>query len=74
MSSFLIVYNRRSGHVKMRRFDGKSAAREALLERFRLEKSIEDPDVEVVALNSDSEETVRKTHSRYFQRENLDAA
>jgi hypothetical protein len=68
MSGFLLVYHRRSGVLqRIEEFGGPAGARNALLERLRVEQQTVDPDVEVVALNSDSEETLRRTHSRYFE-------
>ena len=67
MSGFLLVYHRKSGRLeRLEEFGGPEGARDALRERLRVEKENRDPDVEVVALNSDSEETLRRTHSRYF--------
>lgn len=65
---FLIEYNRRRGKVAtMRRFPDAewSRAADAL---FALEKSVmrQGIDHEVVLLQAASEETLRRTHMRYF--------
>ncbi|UQN15109.1 hypothetical protein [Gulosibacter sp. ACHW.36C] len=74
MSSFLIVYSRSSGEVHLRQFDGPNASREALEERFRLEAERQSRDTEIVVLNSDSEASIRRTHRRYFLREQAQSA
>ncbi len=68
MSGFLLVYHRRSGRLEtIEQFTGPTGAQDALRARISRESEIDDPDVEVVALNSDSEETLRRTHARYFE-------
>lgn len=63
MPAFLIVYNRRSGAVHCREF---SSLVEATRERRRLDRENSDPDREIVAVSSPSEESLKHTHSRYF--------
>lgn len=71
MSGFVIEYNRRSGMRRVTNFIGAEGHREALLRRLELEKSREDEDWEIASLNSDSLETLMKTHARYFKGEEL---
>lgn len=66
MTAFLITYHRRTGEVSVTEFPGPEGGHRAMRERFRLEAERVDPDVEIVSLNSDSLETIKKTHSRYF--------
>lgn len=62
MFSYLVVYNRLTGKVSLRQFDDAS---EAMSERMKAEVG-KSADTEVVVLTSDSEETLRRTHARYF--------
>ncbi|ACZ30561.1 hypothetical protein Xcel_1531 [Xylanimonas cellulosilytica DSM 15894] len=66
MPSFVVEYNRRTGAVHVTEFatSGEGVRRRLELERVRVNK-----DIEIVSLVSDSIETVRRTHSRYFARE-----
>jgi hypothetical protein len=66
MPGFVIEYNRRSRDYKVTTFDGERGHRDAFDLRLQLEADREDSDVEIVSLTSDSLETVKKTHSRYF--------
>jgi hypothetical protein len=66
MPGYVIEYNRITGDRHVTEFPGSTGHREALLERLRLEKVRPSEDWEIVSLNSDSLETVQKTHSRYF--------
>jgi hypothetical protein len=63
---FLVVYHRRRGElVRMTEYADEL---EALGERFALERERgADRSLEIVVLSSDSEETVRVTHRRYFE-------
>ncbi|WP_368266257.1 hypothetical protein [Corynebacterium ulcerans] len=63
MSSFLIKYQRRSGVLDIQTFDSFV---EATKMRLKLDKENHDPDLEIVAVLGESEEHVRKSHSRYF--------
>lgn len=67
MSGFLIQYNRRSRAVSVDEFPGPDGYREAFKRRLELEQVREDRDVEIASLNSDSMETIRRTHARYFE-------
>ncbi|MDQ0755780.1 hypothetical protein QFZ61_001767 [Arthrobacter sp. B3I4] len=66
MPGYVIEYNRITGDRYVIEFPGSNGHREALLERLKLEKIRPSEDWEIVSLNSDSLETVQKTHSRYF--------
>ncbi|MDT0116405.1 hypothetical protein Q9R20_05315 [Microbacterium sp. PRF11] len=73
MAGFVIEYNRRSGERRVHTFPGEDGHREALRRRFELEETRESEDWEIVSLNSDSIETVQRTHARYFERDRLSA-
>ncbi|MFJ4170804.1 hypothetical protein ACIPY3_14950 [Paenarthrobacter sp. NPDC089714] len=66
MAGFVIKYNRRTGDRIVKEFPGRLGHREALKLRLELERERESREWEIVSLNSDSLETVKKTHSRYF--------
>ena len=66
MPGYVIEYNRLTGDRKVIEFLGSSGHRDALLARLRIEKERPSQDWEIVSLNSDSLDTVKKTHSRYF--------
>jgi hypothetical protein len=66
MPGYVIEYNRITGDRHVTEFPGSTGHRKALLERLKLEKVRPSEDWEIVSLNSDSLETVKKTHSRYF--------
>ena len=69
MSYFLLVYDRRQGHLMKSPivFSDADAAR-ALDARFKLEDAHRlEPDIEVVLLGADSLESLRRTHARYFK-------
>lgn len=67
MAGFLIQYHRYSGDRIVTEFNGPNGARNALIERLRLEVQRPSAEWEIVSLNSDSLETIEKTHSRYFR-------
>ncbi|MDQ1127547.1 hypothetical protein QE428_002580 [Microbacterium sp. SORGH_AS 505] len=73
MAGFVIEYNRRTGERRVHSFPGSEGHREALRRRLELEKVRSDFDWEIVSLNSDSIETVERTHARYFERNRLSA-
>lgn len=61
---FLVQFKRsRQALISMQMFENRSEAVQTLSVTERLN---DDPDVEVVLLSSDSEATLRRTHSRYF--------
>lgn len=63
MIAYLIQYQRRTGEMTLERFD---SLRDATVERLKLDRSNTDPDLEVVAIASRSENQLRVSHSRYF--------
>lgn len=63
MKSFLLVYDRLSGELTVQEFADASTAMAARMKR----ESKAGPNTEVVVLSSDSESSLRQTHSRYFQ-------
>jgi hypothetical protein len=68
MSHFLLVYERRAGHLReFMRFDGDE--HEAAVDaRFRFQAMTRDePYVEVVLLSGVSEAALWRTHGRYFK-------
>lgn len=66
MRSFLVIYNRREGHIVRHRGFGRP--QQALAARFDAEREFRDePDIEVVVLGAESWESLRLTHSRYFK-------
>jgi hypothetical protein len=67
VSHFLIVYDRGRGTlVSSQRFEDADAALRA---RFKVERNraAHAMDYEVVVLSGESEESLRKTHARYFK-------
>lgn len=66
MTGFVITYHRRTGDVDVTSFPEPDGHRKAMRERLRREAEGLDPDVEIVSLISDSLETVKQTHRRYF--------
>lgn len=69
MPGFVIVYNRRTGASEVTAYNAPTGHRDALRRRLELEEQRTDADVEVVSLVSDSIDTIRRTHSRYFAHE-----
>jgi hypothetical protein len=67
MPGFVVEYNRKSRDWRVTSFEGPDGHRAAMRRRIELEESRLDDDVEIVSLNSDSLETVRRTHARYFE-------
>lgn len=66
MPGFVIEYNRITGDRLVTEYSGPDGHRAALLRRLELEKIRPSVEWEIISLNSDSLETVRRTHSRYF--------
>lgn len=67
MTAVVIEYNRRSGDRRVYTFEGDSGPREALGLRFELENRHHEDGWEIVSLVSDSIESIRNSHSRYFE-------
>jgi hypothetical protein len=70
LPGFVIEFNRRFGTRRVTTF---ATAREAMQYRLKLEASRDDDHIEIVALSSDSLDTLRQTHSRYFMGDDLAA-
>lgn len=66
MPGYVIEYNRATGDHEVTEFPGSEGHRAALRYRLALEGSRASNEWEIVSLNSDSLETVHRTHSRYF--------
>lgn len=63
---FLIDYDRGSGSIRL--FRSFADWERLKAEQLRLELDLRDrADAEVVLLEADDEQTVRKTHARYFK-------
>lgn len=61
---FLVQFKRsRQALISMKEFTDRA---EAVRDLCATERMNNDPDLEVVLLSSDSEATLRRTHSRYF--------
>lgn len=67
MSSFLLMYNRRTGELKVTTYTGPRASVDAIEERVRREHSRVDGNIEIVAVNARSLDDVRANHQRYFR-------
>lgn len=67
MPGYVIEYHRPSGDRRVYEFPGETGHQEALQFRLRLEDERVDEDWEIASLNSDSLDTVKKTHARYFR-------
>lgn len=74
MSGFVIEYHRPSGDRRVTAFPGDEGHREALQYRLEREATREDGDWEIASLNSDSLETLQRTHARYFSGRELQSA
>lgn len=59
---FLVEYDRRNGEVDVTQFENAATAMSA---RIKLERAAR-PHVEIAVLASDSLESLRATHGRYF--------
>jgi hypothetical protein len=62
--NWLIIYDRRG--ARLLACDSFSDSQRALRHRFGWERYFAGLDVEIVVLGTDSLDTVRRTHSRYF--------
>ena len=63
MPAYLIEYHRLSGDVRISEYSSLVAATQARLE---LDGMNHNPQVEIVAVASESQEYLRQSHSRYF--------
>ena len=67
MKHFLIVYDRSRNKLLTLQEFSSSERRVAMDRRFELEmREREHPQVEVVVLNADSLDAIKRTHGRYF--------
>jgi hypothetical protein len=67
MTYFVVEYERPTGTLRMcKDFPDTDYAAAAKLRFDRDLANIEHPEVEIVLLNSDSLDTLKKTHGRYF--------
>lgn len=66
MIGFLVEYHRPSGDWNVRAYEGSFGPREAMSQRFELERLRSSDDFEIVVLTAPNLEILRKTHSRYF--------
>jgi hypothetical protein len=66
--SFLLIYERpKTRLLRMVEFADRGAALDA---RFAAEREFRgNPDIEVVVLSAESEQEIRQSHARYFQRD-----
>jgi hypothetical protein len=67
MAHFLIEFDRVSGASRIRDFSGEDSGRRAMEARFQAEDARASVNVEVVVLQAESEDDLRRTHSRYFE-------
>lgn len=67
MTGFVIEFNRRTRERRVTKFEGPDGHLQALRRRIELEATRTDPNLEIASLTSDSLESVRHTHSRYFE-------
>ena len=74
MSSFVVEYNRKTRDWFVTSYPGTNGRKRAMAHRFELERRRPTTDWEIVSLNSDSIDTIRKTHSRYFEGRELSAS
>lgn len=74
MVGVLIRYNRRTGDRIVRVFDGPTGYQDAVNDPgFRRDRGRTGTDWEVAVIGSDSLESVKHTHSRYFSGRDLTA-
>lgn len=71
MPAFVIEYNRRTGRTNVTSFTDPQAA---MRRRFELSRERFDDSIEIVSISARSLEDVKRTHSRYFQSEELAAS
>jgi hypothetical protein len=65
VNHYLIVFDRSKGTIL--RIEAFTARQAALQARFEAEHELgRDTDIEVVVLGADSQEALKRTHSRYF--------
>lgn len=67
MKQFLLVYDRKTGKITNLQEYDEGEHRRALEDRFNVEASTRNDDLEVVVLRADSLEALKQTHGRYFK-------
>jgi hypothetical protein len=67
VTGFLITYNRQTADGSVQEFSGPGGPRRALEARLARERVRVDPNVEIVSINAESLDAVKRTHSRYFE-------
>jgi hypothetical protein len=67
INHFLVVYDMASGHADVRRFGTDYEAAQIAYADVEWETR-EDANIDAVLLSADSLETVKRTHSSYFER------
>lgn len=68
MNYFVVVYDRLSGESSVLRTFSAEERAQAMQNRFELEDEFKDrPNVEIVVLGADSQDSLMRTHSRYFK-------
>lgn len=63
MASYLMHFHRLTGELQITEF---SDSAEAMQKRLELEHTTDDPNIEIVVINSPSLEQLKVSHSRYF--------
>lgn len=66
-SHYLLRYNRRTGELHTDGYSGPDGRRLAMRARFDAERSVHDPDVEIVVIEAADADAIRRTHPRYFR-------
>lgn len=72
MTGFLVEYHRPTGDWSLQEFPGTSGRTDALSESFRMERDRVSADFEIAVLTTNSFDTLRRTHSRYFSGDRRD--
>lgn len=64
MKDFVLIYNRKSGNLRLSEFEDPVEAVRVRMEREKFYRG--DPDTEVVLITAHDLDDIKKTHSRYF--------
>jgi hypothetical protein len=68
MKYYVLIYDQSAGRLLDIENYGAEAGQAALARRFELDRDYHDQgNVEVVLLSAESEDALRRTHSRYFK-------
>jgi len=65
VKSFVLRYERPTGHLTVEVFEGVDHGGRAFRRRLEVERHVA-PQTEVIVLHADSEDDLRATHGRYF--------